>query len=195
VITYIVSAYDRPAHLRCCLASLALQEEPKDVIVACNSLVPEIRDQHNRITHSFDFGCVFPARDWGATECYDAIEAVVKEVPLDGDWLCFPSDDSYYVPAFSKIMMDAARANDWELVYCDMLYDERSLYGAYSVFPVDPWPCSIDKTCFILKRERFIPFPGKVPGGASASDGLLVQQLVKDGIRHGKAPGVLVVHN
>lgn len=195
MITFIVSAFDRPGHLKCCLASLAIQTEPNQIIVADNSVIPEIGDRHRAMCYMFGAHYIH-TRSLGATECYDGIETVLKHHEILGNWLCFPSDDSYYVPVFSELMMKAARENDWDLVYCDLLYDSRCIHGKYAVLHVDPWPCSIDKICFMVKRNLFTEFPGKVPGMASCSDGLLVQQLVKQGVAHGKAPGgALVVHN
>lgn len=203
MITYIVSAYDRPAHLHCCLSSLAIQQGEKQIIVASNATEPAMRQVIREAALEVCYHGVpriqfVDTAALGATECYSGIEAVMEKGIVRGEWLCFPSDDSYYVPPFAQIMLDAAHANAWDLVYPEaIIYDGRCIYGKYAVFPIDPWPCSIDKTCFMLKRDKFpaTGFPGKVPGGASASDGLLVQQLVQGGISHGKAPGVLVVHN
>jgi hypothetical protein len=55
-----------------------------------------------------------------------------------------------------------------------------------------PRTCAIDKTNFLVKRTVFKGFP---PHESDWRDGALAEQLVAEGIRHGKAPGVLVVHN
>jgi hypothetical protein len=110
---------------------------------------------------------------------------------VQGDWLCFPSDDSYYVPRFSEIMLEAARAQNLDFVYCDMLYDWRP-DDVYRIMNVEPRSCAIDKTCFLVKREIFKGFPYHESGW---NDGAFAEQLVAEGVRHGKAPGVLVVHN
>jgi len=103
-------------------------------------------------------------------------------------------------------MLCEAERKGWELVYCDMLrnddsIDGRKITGAqgdyYFKWDVAPHVGGIDKTGFLVRRDRFTGFPKKntdVPGPCAA-DGELVAALVKCGVRHGKAAGILVVHN
>ncbi len=131
----------------------------------------------------------------GSLDCYSSAEFAVKS-ESNGDFICFPSDDSYYVPPFAEIMLAAAEQNRWDLVYCNMIYDTR--FNGKSYAPVDVLPklnC-IDKTGFILRRSWFNGFPGKSDtGGACKADGELIESLIARGISHGKVSDFLMVHN
>jgi glycosyltransferase involved in cell wall biosynthesis len=186
VISYIIAAYHHPVRLTCCLASLALQNPAGELIVADNSTDPRLREANGEVCQRF--GAVRSPHVF-ATGCYDAAEPAVRLA--HGDWLCFPSDDGYYVPGFSAVMLGAAGKHGWDFVYCDCLYDPRH-GGAYSVLEAHPSLGRIDKTNFILRRNWWRGFP---PHEASWRDGALAASLVERGIRHGKAPGILVVHN
>lgn len=112
------------------------------------------------------------------------------------EWLCFPNDDSYLMPFYSRIMMKEANANGWDLVYCDCVYDPRMAKGHYTVFEVSPVAGRIDKICVMVRRKAFKEFPCiDHPQFWTMADGLFVRQLVKDGVAHGKCPGVQAVHN
>jgi len=188
VISFIVSVFDRTLPLYCLLPSLMLQEPPWEIIVTDASTDPGVQAIHRA------------AAEWvGARylstpglDCYADAE---KAIPLaTGTWICLPNDDGYYVPGFAQTMRQAAREHGWDLVYCDLVYDPR-LAGVYEVLRVVPKLMGIDKTCFIVRRSVMPPvFPGKDVNWKFC-DGWLVEQLVKAGVRHGKAPGVMVVHN
>ena len=199
-VTYIVSAYDRPQALRCCLASIQLQiDDDFECVVADNGLqryqgehariVAELRDQ--RFSHvSTAWHSTTPAWD-----CYWSAEWIMKHGGTTGEFICLPSDDSYYVPLFQEAMLAEARACDLSLVYCDMLYDRRG-HGKYHVKAVAPRVCEIDKTCFMLKRNSWIGFPNKPQQPISSNcDGEMIVELVSRGIRHGRVAEPLVVHN
>lgn len=130
----------------------------------------------------------------GFKDCYSAAEWVVEK-ECRGDFVCFPSDDSYYVPCFAQDMLEAAESNKWDLVYCNMLYDARFNGHYYAPIDVAPVLNRIDKTGFILRRSWFEGFPGKVAEGPCKADGELIESLVERGISHGKVPGFLMVHN
>jgi glycosyltransferase involved in cell wall biosynthesis len=185
MISFIVSAYDRSDCLRCCLASLALQTKPYEILIACNSDTHEMYAAHLELAKYFEV-MLFPTTGG----CYDASNEIAEHY-AEGDWLAFPSDDSYYVPRFSEIMLATAEAAGWDFVYCDMVYD-RHPEGLYRVMNAQPRTCAIDKTNFLVKRAVFKGFP---PHESDWRDGALAEQLVAEGVRHGKAPGVLVVHN
>jgi hypothetical protein len=130
----------------------------------------------------------------GATCPYSAAEMAVYE--CSGDWLCFPSDDSYYLPRFAEIMLRAARENSWDFVYCaGVVYSKPKPEYIPFVHEQEPRLHCIDKTAFIVKRSWFEEFPGKVPHQPVSCDGHLIEELRKRGIRYGAAKGVLVVHN
>ncbi len=174
------------------LHSLAVQTFTDfEVIVSDNSPDKEARSKNFKLVKGFDerFAYIYTNRG----DCYSAAE--VAEKFCEGDFLCFPSDDSYYVPVFAELMLAAEERNQWDLVYCNMLYDARFNGQYYAPVNVQPIVNSIDKTGFILRRSWFEGFPGKVKDGPCKADGELIESLLKRGIRHGKVPDVLVVHN
>jgi hypothetical protein len=201
-VTYIVSAFNRPASLPCCLWSLKVQTDSDfEVIVADNSTregeqlrhavaVRQLNDLRFRHVNTAQHATVPP---W---DCYWAAEWVIEH-EARGEWLCFPSDDSYYVPIFQEALLDAANGNGWKFVYCDMLYDRR-LSGRYERMDVSPVPSAIDKTGFLIHREAFIGFPWKWTEGetrGASCDGYLAAEVVGRKLPHGKVNEVLCVHN
>lgn len=197
VISFIVSVYDRVEMLNACLATLAVQECPKEIIVCCNHPDQDIVLACGII--SDDYGAVFKNTGaMGAIGPYESAEIAALEAK--GDWLCFPSDDSLYVQKFAEIMLAAAYRETAEgvsshsdLVYCDCVYHrpDEPRWKPYTVLSTEPRMGKIDKTCFILRRKLFDGFP-QHPGGWS--DGALIEQLVRDSVKHAKAPGVLCIH-
>jgi len=196
LISYIISAYDRPRILRACLATLSVQTEPHELIVCCNSLQQCQIDMHREVANEFGAKCYWTGK-WGAACCYSSAEMVIERGHVHGDWLVFPSDDSLYVGRFSEIMMRAAREKRWDLVYCNMVYESAMPLSNYHYgdLEVEAKLGRIDKTGILLRRPWFKKFPGKNPTGSFAMcDGKLIEELIAREIRHGKAPGRLVVH-
>jgi len=199
-VTYIVSAFNRPERLPCVLWSLKVQTDPDfEVIVADNARTSELQEAHFEIVSSLadprfrhHNTAFYPTPAW---DCYWSAEWLFAQGQAKGDWICLPSDDSYYVPVFQEAMLTKARADSLSLVHCDMLYDRR-IGKKYQVFKTAPVPRFIDKTGFLLAREAWIGFPAK-PQTPSPSycDGLMIEELVRRGIRHGHVDEVLCVHN
>lgn len=191
MISYIVSVLDRPHFLNACLASLAVQQFTKEVIVCVNGLGPVTIEDCRML--GMRYGArVMETGNMGALDCYDSANMATGEA--SGDWLCFPSDDSLYVMDFSRIMLDTARLTASGLVYCDCVYRQEPAKGRwppYQVLDVRPHQGRIDKTTFILRRDLFHGFPSHPKGHR---DGALIEELMRAGVRHAKAPGVLVVH-
>ncbi len=200
-VTYIVSAFNRPASLPCCLWSLKVQTDADfEVIVADNSIDRNAQLSHERAVHFLDdprFSRVDTAKrnTSPAWDCYWSAEWVVANCAR-GEWICLPSDDSYYVPVFQETLLKAATEKRWKFVYCDMLYDRR-MHGRYEKLDVQPWRGAIDKTGFLIRRDSWIGFPLKPTDAprASTCDGDMAAELVKRGVPHGKVNEVLVVHN
>ncbi len=200
MISFIVSVYDRPEFLNACLASLAVQDGDKQIAITLNG----DKEQSRKIieaTKQYNAFWSYTGLS-GAKTCYEAaLMCIETRGPLGrpmnlikGEWLCFPSDDSLYVCKFSEIMLRTAAETNADLIYCDCVYRQDQTIGKWPPYQVlDTQPCmgKIDKTCFILRRELFKGFP---PHPRGWSDGALIEQLVRDGVRHAKAPGVLVVH-
>lgn len=192
MISFIVSVYDRPDYLSACLATLALQDGEKEIIVCANSGDDDMLIACALVCNEYGAKMLKTGLA-GAGQCYESANMVIM-----GDrnpWLCFPSDDSLYVQGFSQIMLKTAEREKADLVYCDCIYavgsENNPGWKPYSVLDVQPRMGRIDKTCFILRRELFKGFP---PHPRLWCDGALINQLVKDGVKHAKAPGVLVVH-
>jgi hypothetical protein len=200
-VTYIVSAHSRPQALRCVLASLQCQTDGNfEVIIADNNpesnnwdVVNEMKDLRfcwvNTAQHATD-----PAWD-----CYWAAEWVVNSGLAHGEFLCFPSDDSYYVPVFQETLVNQAWLNNWSLVFCDMLYDRRMNGGKYAHFITDVYSGRIDKTCFLLRRDAWIGFPDKPHGAPAPSDcdGKMIAQITRGTLHvpYGHIEEILCVHN
>lgn len=185
-LSFIVSTFNRPHVLRCLLSSLALQTENDfEVIVTDNSDSPEAIFETRLITSENRFRYIKTNR----RECYSSAEdgaAVAK-----GDFLCFPSDDNYYLPQFAELMLRHAINGGYDLVYCDCVYGRPNTIPKY--FQAHPRLNHIDKGGFIINRKMFTEFPEK--DVVSCSDGRLIENLVRSGIKHSKADGVLWVHN
>lgn len=196
IVTYVVSALDRPLALRCCLASLQCQDDPDwECFVADNSrdqcnqaIVEGFKDQ--RIRH-VDTGSVATSPGW---DCYWSAEHVVQHYAT-GAYLVFPSDDTYYMPVFQSALLAAASTYDLSLIYPEMIYDRR-IGGRYGILDTSAQRYRIDKTGFMLRRDAWIGFPDKStsPGPVDA-DGLMIDRLMHGEIRHGKVNEILVVHN
>lgn len=191
MISYIVSAYDRPVQLIGCLASL-LSQSHQDFEIIVTDNASDSYSNSRAVTKVCGFVDRVLYLHTRMETCYHSAEHAVLSA-AKGEWLCFPSDDSYYVPDFAKLMLEASVNRD--LVYCDCIYDPRR-GGTYSVLDTSPNMGYIDKTNFIVRKEWFVKvggFPEKAPG--SCSDGLFIQNVVAAGARHGKASGVLCFHN
>ena len=190
MISYIVSVFDRMRMLRACLASLRAGDCSAEILVCCNDTLEETVNRCDSVCE--DFRASIFETGFNAQTCYESANLVGPNAR--GDWLCFPSDDSLYVQDFARIMLKTAVDERADLVYCDCLYavgSEKSQWKQYSVLDTQPTLGRIDKTCFIVKRELFHGFP---PHPQDYRDGALIEQLVRDGVRHAKAPGVLCVH-
>jgi len=183
-VSFIVSAYDRPKHLACVLQSLLLQtEQDFEIMVTdngkaftgahratCEDASSTIRYENPMLTDCYT------SANWGATQA-------------KGDYLCFPSDDGYYVPRFLETMLRAAPA---DLIFCDCVFDGHGRVYAHEV--IRPEVDHIDKGGFLIRREVFPGFNG-APVGPCAADGWMIEQVVKSGASLAKVPGILWVHN
>jgi GT2 family glycosyltransferase len=190
-ISYIVSCYDRPDCLICCLASLKLQTHKNyEIIVTDNSTDEETMEKHRKTCEQF--GAKY--MNTRAITCYHSAEMGAKVAV--GRYLCFPSDDSYYMPKFGESLLQAAHEHDAAFAFCEMIHNEAPPTYTHRVRGVKPRLGYIDKTGFIVRRDLFPYFPCKpvlpVPCGA---DGLLIEYLKKAGAKYVKIDDVLVVHN
>jgi glycosyltransferase involved in cell wall biosynthesis len=181
--SFIVSAFDRPDALACLLYSLKIQTEPDfEVIVTDNSDGNMRRVTESLVEQDSRFRYALTAKE----NCYESANETVSMAR--GDYLCFPSDDNYYVPRFLELML----RGDADLTYCDMVYDPRG-GDSYRVVDARPNQGFIDKGGFLVRRGRFIRFPWQRSLGFA--DGMMIEDLVTSGVTHIKVRGVLWVHN
>lgn len=189
-LSFVVSTFNRPRQLQLALLSLTLQIETDiEILVADNSTDAFFLARNKEI-------CAFDSRirhsHIALADCYSSSQQLAIEAV--GDFLCFPSDDSYYVPGFATFMLKAATENNWDLVYCNRGDDPRHCGGNYAVVVQYPQLGYIDKTGFIIRRTWFTGFPGICPGWCSA-DWLLIEDVIKRGISHGHIDQLLLFHN
>ena len=192
-LAFVITAYERPLALRTCLSSLVQQTFKNwQAIVADNSAdssQSELRHVDRRIVyfHTRNFTAIQGAMH--DHSLYAATELAVKATIAP--WLCFPNDDSYYCPWFAERMLGAAKESGVDLLYCDLVAGSAK---EHHPMQTKPQRCCIDKTCFIMKREWFRGFSHK-PEDYAQADGLMIEDLVARGIKHGRVPQTLVVHN
>ncbi len=199
-ISFIVGCFERPGKLRTCLASLIDQTfSDIEIVVTDNSKNPveiekikELCTVDPRIRYEWTHERAlknFPRV--GIPSLYDAAEEGIAATT--GEWLCFPNCDSYYPPVFAERLLRYADENSLQFVFCDFVQGRPDMN--YHYFFARPEGCLIDKTCFMVKRDWFpAEWPGKVELYGVA-DGVLVNELVAKGIRHGRLAEVLCVHN
>jgi glycosyltransferase involved in cell wall biosynthesis len=192
-ISYIVSVCGRSDLLIGMLASLAAQTDPDfEVIVTDNSVDDLIARRILAVCSTSNVPKIRYIRCLKPT-CYHSAEQGL--LAAKGDFVCFPSDDGYYMPKFGERMWQAAVGQGADLVLCNMVYDER-MAGHYAVIDTNFTNGFVDKTGFLLRREKFVEFPGKPETDTPAAcDGLLIEQLLASDISHAKIVDVLVVHS
>jgi len=200
MISYIVSTFEKPKHLLCLLASLAVQTyQDAEIIVCDNSNSPEMSLSNRQVVALFAGGWGLNARYLdtskrvGGQTCYHGLEVEPK-----GEWLCFPSDDGYHVPMFAELMMQ--RSGKPGLIYCDVVYDPRLALCTvgkqeYSVMNTFPDLGKFEKTCFIIHRDWFKEIGGWQPHPLDWQDGALIRAAVEAGVPITKVNGPMVVHN
>src|SRR5712671_6529740 len=193
-VSFIVSSFERPISLMTCVTSLINQVAiEKEIIVIDNSndplmvsVIKETESINSLIKVINTKGLLEePQRN----SCYEPSMILGFEQSV-GEWLCFPNDDSYYVPGFATVMVNTAERFNWDFVYCNMVYDPRWDGKTYSVVPGYPIVRYITKSSFIIRRHLFekYRFP---PHEYDYRDYALADALVKDNVRMGCAPGVL----
>jgi glycosyltransferase involved in cell wall biosynthesis len=197
-LSFIVTAFNRPDALRTCLSSLVQQTFTDWEAIVCDNSDNAANLGSNAIMTSMDqrISYKFTGGDVGIDgtihkySLYQATEMGIAD--STGAWLCLPNDDSYYCPWFAERMLAAAERENWELVYSDIV-----MGGAGGHYPMQCSPrlCCIDKTNFIVKRSRWNGWVNATGAGYAQADGHTVMDLVARGIRHGRVPELLVVHN
>lgn len=194
-LSFVVSCFNRPDLLGCCLYSLKGQTLPDFEVLVTDNAVDHRRSRNRAMVLGMN-DPRFRYANPRTPGCYHSAEWALPQVT--GEFVCFPSDDSYYVPVFAETMLEAAEERRWDLVYCDAVYSRgwfKGVDGGYRAVTVEPKLHHIDKTFFIVRRRSMIEWPNKIPNAPCWSDGYLVEALRNRGVRHGKVDEVLVVHN
>ena len=189
MLSFIVSSKGRPRELTSCLASLALQDCPKEVIVAGTAADEPVRDLIVYICATQ--GAVY--YDTGKEYLYEASNAVVAH--SHGYWLAFPNDDCYLVPGYGSIMVNSARQFKWDFVTCGIIYDPRAR-GYYDVmYPTLKIGC-IDKIQYVIHKPLWDDLGGfPIIENPYETDGKLAEMVAEIGAHWGIVRGILGVHN
>lgn len=189
-ISFIVSAYNRPKALVLCLQSLILQTFTDwEAFVMDNSDNEAISEAHwaacgvdPRVRYIY-------TPEGHRDSCYHSSTYGARNLAR-GEWLSFPSDDSYFVPQYAERMMAVADKNtNLGFLYCDMVWGHDTVHEWMECLPVRG---RIDKTNFMVRRDKM---PGFNTVDIKLSDGILIEHLVHSGVPHEKVPQPLVVHN
>jgi glycosyltransferase involved in cell wall biosynthesis len=193
-ISYILSTYNRPLILRIVLASLQVQSDSNlEVIVVDNSTDEAIIAKNKAIIDELFNDPRFSYINTQMKTCYHS-SAYGAEQAI-GRYVCFPSDDSYYVPVFQECMLELADRENLGFAYSGILYNGFHRSHVYASYPSRPVVGHIDKTQYIIRRELFDGFAMKDTERNCSADGYVVADLVQLGIPYAKHEGVLVVHN
>lgn len=196
-ITYIVSAYNRPLLLPVCLWSLASQTHRNiEVIVTDNASDDGIAKAHREETERIGVlsGISFKYIRPRASDCYRSAHKGVEIAR--GTWLCFPCDDTYYVPEFGQRMLSAAYSNFWDFLYCGkaVVGADASSWSGYHVWNMAPGRTI--KSVLFVRASLFHGFPGLPKGSAPVgADWYFSADMQRRGVRMGSVDEVLVVHN
>ncbi len=203
-ITYIVSAFNRPVMLPVCLWSIKGQtHQDFECIVTDNADHEPTAKQQERMVKSMDdprFRYVRTAKKTKVSDCYWSAEWANEHMAA-GRWLCFPCDDTYYVPEFAQRMLVAAAKENADYVFVKhVICGPEALGGPDTAYA--QWTQRLHrtaKTSFIVKRGVFNGvggFQGKMdrPGTVNA-DYFFSSQMVAAGKKIARVDECLLVHN
>ena len=189
-ISYIVTACQRPDFLACCLFSLRCQTHAQFEVIVTNNGQTDAHRQASRDVLQVLGDARFRLLEGSWRHCYYASEDAA--LLASGRYLCFPSDDSYYVPFFAEKMLAAGSAARAQIVLCEQVYS-RWEQPHYTILPVAAAVDHVDKTGFLINRTWFAGFPDKE--GGVTSDGQMIEDAVRRGAKVAKVDEVLCVHN
>jgi len=199
VISFIITAFNRPLALRTCLSSIVQQTNEDWMGMVMDNSDDPVLAKRNKNMLAGDFERFSYNHVSGETHVEDSMHkySLYKATEIGvrvtyGDWLCFPNDDSYYCPWFAERMLRAAESSQWDLVYCDIVMGGPK---SHNLLEAHPRLCQIDKTNFLLRRNWFQGFSKGHGDDYPQADGYMIEELVRRGIRHGRVPQVLVTHN
>ena len=203
LISFIVGAYGDFKPLRTCLSSLLDQTYSAseiEIIVTDNTHGLEEANRNKELCVSLDAGIIY---EWTADRTniehlpfrhkrclYTATEIGVGMAT--GEFIGFPNSDSYFCRNYVERMMRKREEASYEFLYCDIILGRFD--RVYAPRSCTPASCNIDKSNFLMRREWFTGFDKKWENYELA-DGLMVDDLVRRGIKCGKVDECLCVHN
>ena len=195
-VTFLVNSYATPTNLWCILGSLIQQTDPRwEAIVLLNHPSRDMRWAHELVIEAINDDRLSSAESYNprlSWDCYWACDWAVEQGLAHGDWIVCASDDGYYVPEFVEEMTKS----DKDLVLCDVLI-KKHIVNRRAVLNTLPKCSHVDKTCFMVRREKWIGFPHKntTMAGPSSADGMAVESMVRLGYKWDKIDKPLAVHN
>ena len=197
-VSVVIGSFNRPGRARTFLACLVDQsfEDWEAVLTdnsddpVCAAKIEEMCKIDPRIRYEWTKERAFDPL-LGISSLYDAAEIGIAMTT--GKWIWAPNEDDYACPWFLERMLQTANDSNLDFVYCTFVQGRHDV--PHHFFDTYHEACRIDKMTYMIKREWFpIPWPGKQTGYGVA-DGLLVNELIAKGIRHGKINQCLCVHN
>lgn len=187
LVSVVIGTFDRYIALHGLLAALFQQTHQNWEAIVCDE---SVTPPGSRLFPFADarihwFPCGPKVGDWHRTAKLRGAQERAK-----GDYLMFPQDDVYYVPAALEMMVAAAQENDWALTYCHWLNPQEG----YIPWQARPVVGHIDIGGFMVRRDLFNMVPWA--SGEQTGDGQWVEDMVAiPEVRHGEVPRVLYVKN
>ena len=200
-ISYIVSLYNRPELLPCCLWSLKAQTHQSfEVIVTDNTTDDKIAKKQERFVAGLKdkrFYYVRTSDKIKVSDCYWSAE--YGKAMAEGRWLAFPCEDCYYPPEFAQRMLGEAVRNNWNLVLCENIICGPETCGSNSYMhmrvgtPLFPGY----KPSFFVRREQFKEWINKpvVPACSGVDRTTLRYLTEREDVKWGAVRDLYYVHN
>lgn len=184
-LTYIVNAYNRPANLHACIASLKAQESGwMRIMVADNCPDASQRFFNREAAAGLGVSYLETFDKCKVCDCYWAADYAVENFTSEDDeWILAANDNCVYARQFERKMLNAAANADF--VACGAVWNAYRAHGEYEIFtPVLDLEKGVHilKPAFIIRREMFLKVGGfrhkeNSPGGCSADHGLAIDVL------------------
>ena len=188
VSSYLNSPFEnRIATLHCLLYSLICQTYQNFEIIVHHDGPLEDKNLKEKI-ESIDDRISFVETEerknkWGFHERH---ALAVKDD--NADYILFTNDDNYYVPIFLQSFINILIAKNRELVYCNLIHNERS-YGVIDAFPEIGY---VDLGCFITSLRLIKETPWS--SFTKEADGIYFKELASK-TNAIKINNILFVHN
>jgi glycosyltransferase involved in cell wall biosynthesis len=191
-ISFVIATYNRPKALDVLLYSLLGQDSDAwDAIVMDEDgeSGPKYAVRDSRITHRPTERHRIPS--WNERGSLGYLPKHVGASLVGGDFLCFASEDIYYLPDFVSSMLKCAERND--IIGCDVLINR---VDCTNILPFFPRVGGTDGANYIIRPEWYHrnPFTTFFPDEIGVADGRTPELCVQQGARWSRVGRVLVVH-